>query len=146
MRDKLPELPACKPKVQVKRWWLDLHRRRQAPIEIEGYRVIRRGADRGGHTGKLRKRRAVYMAGGDQPGTTVLLQYGSERFGIPQILFVHMSDAGCKRRMMQEQQRRACCRCSQRCVEPGQRRGFEYTVVHAGHARIDQDNIEIVNR
>src|SRR5690242_9613152 len=67
MRDEVAEALACKPGMEMKGRRLDLERRRQAFVEVEGNRMVGGRADGRRNAGELRERRAVDVAGGHQP-------------------------------------------------------------------------------
>ena len=92
-------------------------------IERDG--MVRRRADRGGDTGKHRQHGPMDMAGCHQPHARMAMHDAGERVGVAQVLHIHVRNAGDKRRMVQEQQRRPRCRRGERHVEPSQRCGIE---------------------
>ena len=82
------------------------------------------------------------VAGGDQLHARMAPDDGREFAGIEEILAVHVPDAGLERRMVQEHQRRPVRRGCQRRLEPLQGRRIEFAMRFAGHAGVQQQQIE----
>src|SRR5689334_16507031 len=88
-----------KPDVKMEGGLLDPERRPAQMREIEIHRVVRRGTDRAGHTGKQRHDGAMKMARRDQPHARMTLD-DIEKFGrVVQVLAVHVPDAADEGRM-----------------------------------------------
>ncbi len=84
----------------------------------------------------------MHMPRGHKPRARMLAQDRGERLGVAEILRVHVTNAGRKWRMMQEQQRRARRGDGKRGLEPGERRCVEFAMRRAGHAGIEKQHIE----
>src|SRR5690242_12556043 len=85
MRDQVAEAIAGKPGMQMKGRRLDLERRRQAFVEVEGHRMVGGRTDGRRNAGELRERRTVDVAGGHQPHARMLPQDAVERRGVAQV-------------------------------------------------------------
>ena len=136
---------ARKPGVKVKGRRLHLERGCAEFSQIEIDRVVRRGTNRGRHTGKHRQRRPMNMPGSHELDARITPDDGFEFAGVEQILAVHVPDAGLERGMMQEQQRRPVWRGSQRRVKPAQGRLFKHAMRLSVHAGIQQQQIKTAN-
>src|SRR5262249_29825028 len=97
---------ARKPGVEMEGRRLDLERWLTQLIEIEVDGVVGSRANRAGNSGEQRERRAMRVAAGDKTSTWVMPDDRFQLARIVQVLAVHVPNAGHKRRMMEEEQRR----------------------------------------
>jgi len=82
------------------------------------------------------------VAGRDQPHLRMALEDRRKLRRIAQVLAIHVGNAGLKRRMMHENQRRPIGSGSEFRIEPLQRLGIEAAIILARHRGIQQQQHE----
>ena len=134
MGDHATERRARKPDVDMKRWRLDPEGRLAEMAEVEIDRMIRRRADCARPALEGRQCGAMHVARRNQLNARMAPDDPCKVVGIAQILTIHVPDAGLKRRMMHEQQRRPAIGRGETGLQPLQSVFVEFAVRLSGHA------------